>query len=163
MSPSRLPDWNIAPGRRDPPCQKSRTFSWLVLVDCHNVTIKGLTVDYDPLPFTQGRSKRWMRMARVRRWKSSKETRAYPAPVFRRGRHLHPRACLASQPDPSRAPRRALEMRLETSGHKALVRWVLSWMPDVEALAPQSLHHRVREKLCGRGYHGTAISPRTEA
>ena len=28
-----------------------------------------------------------------------------------------------------------------------LVRWVLSWMPDVEVLAPQSLHDRVREKL----------------
>jgi len=26
----------------------------LNLVDCRNVTIKGLTVDYDPLPFTQG-------------------------------------------------------------------------------------------------------------
>jgi hypothetical protein len=26
----------------------------LELVDCRNVTIKGLTVDYDPLPFTQG-------------------------------------------------------------------------------------------------------------
>jgi hypothetical protein len=30
MSPSRFPDWNIATGRRDPPYQKSRTFSWLV-------------------------------------------------------------------------------------------------------------------------------------
>jgi len=26
----------------------------LELIDCHNVTIKGLAVDYDPLPFTQG-------------------------------------------------------------------------------------------------------------
>lgn len=38
-------------------------------------------------------------------------------------------------------------MRIETSGHKELVRWVLSWMPDVEVLAPQSLRDRVREKL----------------
>ena len=26
----------------------------LELVDCHNVTLKGLAIDYDPLPFTQG-------------------------------------------------------------------------------------------------------------
>ena len=26
----------------------------LELIDCHNVTLKGLAVDYDPLPFTQG-------------------------------------------------------------------------------------------------------------
>jgi predicted DNA-binding transcriptional regulator YafY len=26
-------------------------------------------------------------------------------------------------------------------------RWVLSWMPDVEVLAPRSLRDRVREKL----------------
>ena len=41
----------------------------------------------------------------------------------------------------------SLEMRIETSGHKELVRWVLSWVPDVEVLAPQSLRERVREKL----------------
>jgi hypothetical protein len=29
-------------------------------------------------------------------------------------------------------------MRLETSGHKELVRWVLSWMPDVRVLAPKA-------------------------
>jgi len=40
-----------------------------------------------------------------------------------------------------------LEMRIETSGRKELVRWVLSWMPDVEVLTPQSLRDRVREKL----------------
>jgi len=38
-------------------------------------------------------------------------------------------------------------MRLETSGHKELMRWVLSWVPDVEVLAPGSLRDRVREKL----------------
>ena len=38
-------------------------------------------------------------------------------------------------------------MRLKTSGHKELVRWVLSWMPDVEVLAPRKLRDRVREKL----------------
>jgi len=41
----------------------------------------------------------------------------------------------------------SLEMRIETSGHKELVRWVLSWVPDVEVLAPRSLRERVREKL----------------
>jgi len=38
-------------------------------------------------------------------------------------------------------------MRLETSGHKELVRWVLSWVADVEVLGPGSLRDRVREKL----------------
>ena len=41
----------------------------------------------------------------------------------------------------------SLEMRIKTSGHKELVRWVLSWMPDVEVLAPRKLRDRVREKL----------------
>jgi len=35
----------------------------------------------------------------------------------------------------------------KTFGHKELVRWVLSWVPDVEVLAPRSLRDRVREKL----------------
>lgn len=40
-----------------------------------------------------------------------------------------------------------VEMRLETTGRKELVRWVLSWMPDVKVLAPQSLRDRIAEKL----------------
>lgn len=40
-----------------------------------------------------------------------------------------------------------IEMRLETTGRKELVRWVLSWMPDVEVLAPKSLRERIKEKL----------------
>ena len=40
-----------------------------------------------------------------------------------------------------------VEMRLETTGHKELVRWILSWMPDVKVLAPLSLRDRVAEKL----------------
>jgi hypothetical protein len=38
-------------------------------------------------------------------------------------------------------------MRLETTGRKELVRWVLSWMPDVKALAPKSLRDRIAGKL----------------
>ncbi len=40
-----------------------------------------------------------------------------------------------------------VEMRLETTGRKELVRWVLSWMPDVKVLAPKSLRERITEKL----------------
>jgi predicted DNA-binding transcriptional regulator YafY len=40
-----------------------------------------------------------------------------------------------------------IEMRLETTGRKELIRWVLSWMPDVEVLAPKSLKDRIKEKL----------------
>jgi len=40
-----------------------------------------------------------------------------------------------------------IEMRLETTGRKELIRWVLSWMPDVKVLAPKSLHDRIVEKL----------------
>lgn len=40
-----------------------------------------------------------------------------------------------------------VEMRMETTGRKELVRWVLSWMPDVKVLAPKSLRDRITEKL----------------
>ena len=40
-----------------------------------------------------------------------------------------------------------VEMRRETTGCKELVRWVLSWMPDVRVLAPKSLRDRIVEKL----------------
>jgi len=40
-----------------------------------------------------------------------------------------------------------VEMWLETRGRKELVRWVLSWMPDVKVLAPRSLRDRIAEKL----------------
>ena len=40
-----------------------------------------------------------------------------------------------------------IEMRLETTGRKERVRWVLSWMPDVKVLAPKSLWDRIAEKL----------------
>lgn len=40
-----------------------------------------------------------------------------------------------------------VELRLETTGRKELVRWVLSWMPDVRVLAPRSLRDRITAKL----------------
>jgi len=40
-----------------------------------------------------------------------------------------------------------VEMRLETTGRKELVRWILSWMPEVKVLAPKSLRDRIEEKL----------------
>ena len=40
-----------------------------------------------------------------------------------------------------------VEMRLETTGRKELIRWVLSWMPDVKVQAPKSLRDRIAEKL----------------
>jgi predicted DNA-binding transcriptional regulator YafY len=40
-----------------------------------------------------------------------------------------------------------VEMRMETTGWKELIRWILSWMPDVEVLAPKNLRDRIVEKL----------------
>ena len=38
-------------------------------------------------------------------------------------------------------------MRFETTGRKQVIRWVLSWMPDVKVLGPKILRDRVSEKL----------------
>jgi predicted DNA-binding transcriptional regulator YafY len=40
-----------------------------------------------------------------------------------------------------------LELRLKTAGWKELVRWILSWQPDVQVLAPARLRDRVLEKM----------------
>ena len=40
-----------------------------------------------------------------------------------------------------------VEMRLETTGRKELIRWVLSWMPDVKVQPPKSPRDRIAEKL----------------
>ena len=40
-----------------------------------------------------------------------------------------------------------MEMRFETTGRKQVIRGGLSSMPDIEALAPASLHDRICEKL----------------
>lgn len=41
----------------------------------------------------------------------------------------------------------AVELTLETGGWNELVRWVLSWQPDVKVLTPKRLRDRVREKM----------------
>jgi proteasome accessory factor B len=41
----------------------------------------------------------------------------------------------------------ALEFRLQTSSRKELTRWILSWMPHVEVLAPRQLRDRVRQRM----------------
>jgi len=41
----------------------------------------------------------------------------------------------------------SVELRLETSGWKELVRWILSWQPDVKVLAPVRLRKRVESKM----------------
>jgi predicted DNA-binding transcriptional regulator YafY len=38
-------------------------------------------------------------------------------------------------------------VRLETTGRKELVRWVLFWKPVVKVLASKSLRDRIAEKL----------------
>ena len=40
-----------------------------------------------------------------------------------------------------------LELRMQTSGWKELVRLILSWQPDVKVLAPRRLRDRVEEKM----------------
>ena len=41
----------------------------------------------------------------------------------------------------------SLEMQFETTGWKELVRWILSWQPDVKVLMPKRLRDRIEEKL----------------
>lgn len=38
-------------------------------------------------------------------------------------------------------------MRLITTGRQEIVRWILSWMPDVTVPAPKNLQTRIAEKL----------------
>ena len=40
-----------------------------------------------------------------------------------------------------------LELRFETAGWQELVRWVLSWQPDMKVLAPKRLKNRIDEKM----------------
>ncbi len=53
----------------------------------------------------------------------------------------HPTQRLSVNPDGS------LDVRMVTRGWKELVRWILSWQPDVKVLSPESLRDRVNEKL----------------
>jgi len=38
-------------------------------------------------------------------------------------------------------------MPLETSGRKELIRWLLSWMPEVKVQAPRELRARVVSRM----------------
>ena len=40
-----------------------------------------------------------------------------------------------------------IDLEFETGGWKELVRWILSWQPDVKVLAPRRLRERVKEKM----------------
>ena len=61
--------------------------------------------------------------------------------VYIMERDWHPSQTFIRRPDGR------VEMRLETSGRKELIRWVLSWMPDVQVLAPKTLKDQIEEKL----------------
>jgi len=61
--------------------------------------------------------------------------------VYITERQWHPTQEFRTHPDGR------VEMRLETTGRKELIRWVLSWMPDIKVLAPSSLRDRIVEKL----------------
>jgi len=41
----------------------------------------------------------------------------------------------------------SLEMSFETTGWKELVRWILSWQPDVKVLSPKRLRDRIELKM----------------
>ena len=58
-------------------------------------------------------------------------------------RQWHPSQTLKKRPDGR------VELRMETTGRKELVRWVLSWMPDVRVLAPKSLRDRITPETDG--------------
>jgi len=53
----------------------------------------------------------------------------------------HPTQRIEEQPDGG------VILELETAGWKELVRWILSWQPDVQVLEPSRLRERIREKL----------------
>lgn len=61
--------------------------------------------------------------------------------VYIMERDWHPSQTFIRRPDGR------VEMRIATSGRQELIRWVLSWMPDVQVLAPKSLRDRIAEKL----------------
>jgi predicted DNA-binding transcriptional regulator YafY len=61
--------------------------------------------------------------------------------VYITERQWHPSQEFLAHPDDR------IEMRLETTGRKELVRWILSWMPDVKVLEPKTLADRIVEKL----------------
>ena len=46
-----------------------------------------------------------------------------------------------------------LKMTLETSAWKPLVRFILSWIPDVEVVRPVNLRERINEILINEASH----------
>jgi predicted DNA-binding transcriptional regulator YafY len=61
--------------------------------------------------------------------------------TYVRERVWHPSQALREGRDGS------LEMRMEASSRKGVVRWILSWAPEVQVLAPRELQERIRRKL----------------
>lgn len=61
--------------------------------------------------------------------------------AYIRERVWHPSQRIEEQADGS------IELAFETAGWKELVRWILSWQPDVQVLEPLRLRERIREKL----------------
>ncbi len=41
----------------------------------------------------------------------------------------------------------SIELQMETAGWKALVRWILSWQPDVKVISPKRLRDRIELKM----------------
>ena len=61
--------------------------------------------------------------------------------VYIAERHWHPTQKMHYRKDGS------LELSFTTRGWKELVRWILSWQPDVTVVAPRELRDRVNEKI----------------
>ncbi len=61
--------------------------------------------------------------------------------AYIRERVWHPSQRIEEQADGS------TDLAFETAGWKELVRWILSWQPDVQVLEPLRLRERIREKL----------------
>jgi predicted DNA-binding transcriptional regulator YafY len=71
--------------------------------------------------------------------------------AYIRERVWHPTQRIEEQPDGG------IILELETDGWKELVRWILSWQPDVQVLEPARLRERIREKLA-QGMEGMGKS-----
>jgi proteasome accessory factor B len=54
----------------------------------------------------------------------------------------------------------SLEMRIETTGRRELLRWILSWTPDVAVLAPRALRERVVGELTAGLRAASGVRPR---
>lgn len=59
----------------------------------------------------------------------------------------HPSQTIRERPDGS------VDLALTTTGRQELVRWILSWTPEVRVLAPVDLKQRIIERLQA-GVHG---------